>query len=225
MTDHRAPCPGVPPRQTALIEAITRGWRAALAVLLFASASACTGSGENSQQATDEGTRHVCSSCHGPQGRSVSPTFPRLAGQQKDYLEVQLKAFRDHTRADPHAHTYMWGMAAQLSDSTIDGLAGFYSAETAVPGSSQDAVKVAAGSKIFTEGIPDKDVPACMACHGDKAQGNGPIPRLAGQHRDYLVAQLTAFSSNQRANEIMHETSQHLTADQIDAIASYLAAQ
>ncbi len=67
------------------------------------------------------GTVHVCSSCHGPKGRSISSTFPRLAGQQKDYIEAQLKAFRDHTRADPHAKTYMWGMAARLSDPTIDG--------------------------------------------------------------------------------------------------------
>jgi len=119
----------------------------------------------------------------------------------------------------------MWGMAAQLSDSTIDGLADFYSAQKPGPGSSQNAVDVAAGSKIFTDGIPDKNVPACMPCHDDKAQGNGPIPRLAGLHREYLEEQLTAFSSNRRANEIMHETSQHLNADQIDAIASYLAAQ
>src|SRR6516164_4411449 len=64
-----------------------------------------------------QGTVHVCSSCHGLNGNSISPTFPRLAGQRAEYLETQLKAFRDKTRADPHAHTYMWGMAAHLSDS------------------------------------------------------------------------------------------------------------
>jgi cytochrome c553 len=119
----------------------------------------------------------------------------------------------------------MWGMAAQLSDDTVQGLANFYSAQLPVPGTPEDPTEVAAGEEIFTEGVPDKEVLACMACHGDKAQGNGPIPRLAGQHRDYLEQQLAAFSSNERANDIMHETSRHLTTQQIDAIASYLAAQ
>ena len=80
------------------------------------------------------GTLHVCSSCHGPDGRSISPTFPRLAGQQKDYIVAQLQAFRDKTRADPHAQTYMWGMAARLSDPTIDGIAAFYASQTPIAG-------------------------------------------------------------------------------------------
>ena len=80
------------------------------------------------------GTVHVCSSCHGPGGRSTSSTFPRLAGQQKDYLVAQLQAFRDHTRADPHAKTYMWGMAARLSDPLIEGIAAYYSSQPAVAG-------------------------------------------------------------------------------------------
>jgi cytochrome c553 len=74
------------------------------------------------------GIVHVCSSCHGPGGQSISSTFPRLAGQQKDYLTTQLTNFRDHKRADPHAQTYMWGMAARLSNPTIVALATYYSA-------------------------------------------------------------------------------------------------
>ena len=225
MTEHLARRAGAAHRRTTFTASLASAWRAALTLSLLVTASACTGGGANDQQATVNGTRHVCSSCHGPDGRSISPTFPRLAGQQKDYLEAQLQAFRDHTRADPHAHTYMWGMAAQLSDATIDGLASFYSAQTPVPGSSQDAAQVAAGKKIFDEGVPDESVPPCMACHGDKAQGSGAIPRLAGQHRDYLEEQLAAFASNQRANAIMHENSLHLTPSQIDEIASFLAAQ
>lgn len=169
-------------------------------------------------------TEHVCSSCHGPAGRSVNPTFPNLAGQQKDYIVAQLTAFRDHTRADPHAHTYMWGMAAHLSDATIAGLAAFYSAQTPAPGSSADA-DAAAGRTIFAAGIPAQSVPPCMSCHGDKAQGAGSIPRLAGQHRSYLEGQLDAFASNARANAIMHATSQNLTAQQIKQVAAYLASQ
>jgi cytochrome c553 len=194
-----------------------------LGVLL--ATSACTDNHAGSTDQVVAGTEHVCSSCHGADGRSVSPTFPRLAGQQQEYLDVQLKAFRDHSRADPHAHTYMWGMAARLSDPTIDGLAAFYSHQPPAPGTPGGQAEVVAGEKIFREGIADKDVPACMTCHGEKADGNGVIPRLAGQHRSYLEGQLEAFAVNSRANEIMHENSKNLSAEQISQVAAYLAAQ
>ena len=173
--------------------------------------------------ATVAGTIHVCSSCHGPEGGSISPTFTRLAGQQKDYIVAQLQAFRDKTRADPHAQTYMWGMAAQLSDSTIDGIATYYASQAPVAGTRSASPETAAGAKIYTEGIPSENVPACMSCHGEKAEGNGPIPRLAGQHQAYLARQLEAFQSMARANEIMHENSKDLTADQISEVTAYLA--
>jgi cytochrome c553 len=105
--------------------------------------TAC-GTNEPAAQAQIENTEHVCSSCHGMDGRSVSPTFPNLAGQPSQYLVTQLKAFRDHSRADPHAHTYMWGMAAQLTDPTIEGLAAFYSAQTPALGSPADPTATAA---------------------------------------------------------------------------------
>ena len=171
------------------------------------------------------GTEHVCSSCHGAEGRSVSPTFPRLAGQQKDYLVTQLKAFRDHTRADPHAHTYMWGMAAALSDATIDGLADYYSSRTPVTGQPDNSSDVAAGKKIYEEGVPELGVPACGGCHGDQARGGGTFPRLAGQHRPYIEGQLAAFSSNSRANEIMHDNAKNLTPETERQLAAFLATQ
>src|ERR1700757_4703286 len=67
--------------------------------------------------------RAVCQNCHGPRGNSTSATFPRLNGQQADYLVAQLKSFRDHSRSDPHAMAYMWGMASQLDDATINAVA------------------------------------------------------------------------------------------------------
>jgi cytochrome c553 len=178
-----------------------------------------------SADSTVAGTVHVCSSCHGPDGRSISPTFPRLAGQQKDYIVAQLQAFRDKTRADPHAQTYMWGMAARLSDPNIDGIAAYYSSQTPVAGEPGASSETAAGKKILTEGIPSESVPACTSCHGENAEGNGPIPRLAGQHQAYLARQLEAFASMARANEIMHENSKDLTPQQISDVTTYLATQ
>ena len=198
----------------------------ALSLALLAS-TGCTGTETQGTgpSASVAGTEHVCSSCHGMSGRSISSTFPRLAGQQDEYLVNQLKAFRDHSRADPHAHTYMWGMAARLSDPTIDGLAAYYSAQAPVHGSPGDPTEMAAGQKIFQEGIPAENVPACTVCHGENAQGAGAIPRLAGQHRSYLERQLEAFSSNARANEIMHENSKNLTPHEISAVTAFLSAQ
>jgi cytochrome c553 len=187
--------------------------------------AACGGPGPESGRAdsTVAGTLHICESCHGPGGRSISPTFPRLAGQQKDYIVAQLTAFRDKTRADPHAKTYMWGMAARLSDPTIDAIAAYYASQTPVAGEPSASPETAAGEKIFTEGIPSASLPACMSCHGEKAEGNGPVPRLAGQHQAYLARQLEAFAAMARANEIMHEMSKSLTPEQISEVTAYLA--
>ena len=200
---------------------------AAAVTLVALTVSACRGTSPEgaSPDSTVAGTVHVCSSCHGPDGRSISPTFPRLAGQQKDYLVAQLQAFRDKTRADPHAQTYMWGMAARLSDPTIDGIAAYYASQTPVAGQPSASPETAVGKGIFTEGIPSESVPACMSCHGEKAEGNGPIPRLAGQHQAYLARQLEAFASMARANEIMHENSKDLTPQQISEVTTYLATQ
>jgi cytochrome c553 len=168
------------------------------------------------------GIVHVCSSCHGPGGQSISSTFPRLAGQQQQYLETQLKDFRDHKRADPHAKTYMWGMAARLTDPMVAAIAAYYASQPASPGVPDNAPDVAEGRRIFTEGIAKKGVPPCMACHGDNAQGNGQFPRLAGQHRAYIERQLAAFASNARANDIMHENAKNLDAAEIQALAAYM---
>jgi len=205
-------------------------WRRILSIsaalgLVALTVAACGGTqrGGSSADSTVVGTVQVCSSCHGSEGRSISPTFPRLAGQQKDYLVAQLQAFRDKTRADPHAQTYMWGMAARLSDPTIDAIAIYYASQAPVAGKPSASPETAGGEKIFTEGIPSESVPGCMNCHGEKAEGNGPIPLLAGQHQAYLARQLEAFASMARANEIMHENSKDLTAAQISEVSAYLA--
>jgi cytochrome c553 len=192
-------------------------------IVALLSVAGCTIGGKATvNPQTVEGTQTVCASCHGSDGRGVSTTFPRLAGQQAEYIVAQLKAFRDKSRADPHAHTYMWGMAAKLTDETIAGLAASYSAMPPAPGEAGDPALMAAGAKIFAEGVPARDVPACAACHGDKAEGAGAIPRLAAQQSGYIERQLAAFASNARANETMHDNSKNLKPDEAAAIAAYV---
>ncbi len=171
-------------------------------------------------------TQGVCSACHGPEGHSISPVFPNLAGQQPAYITLQLYAFRDHQRGDPNAQAYMWGMASQLSDDTIKGLAAYYAAQKPAPGQPGSPVLMAEGEKIYTKGIPTQGVPACATCHGAQALGDKAFPRLAGQHVDYLAAQLEGFKSGTRSNApIMLAVARTLTPEQMKAVATYAASR
>ena len=96
----------------------------------------------------------VCASCHGQNGNSISSAFPRIAGQRAEYVEAQLKAFRDKTRSDPMAQAFMWGMSSQLDDNLIGKLAAYYAAQTPVRGKAGDVNLVQAGKVIFEKGIP-----------------------------------------------------------------------
>ena len=166
----------------------------------------------------------VCSACHGPEGRSISPVFPRLAGQTSAYVVLQLDAFRNHVRGDPNAQAYMWGMASQLSDGTIKALGDYYASQDPAHEKGGDPALLAEGQKIYTQGIKSQDVPACASCHGPAAAGQGAFPRLAGQHVDYLVAQLQGFKSGVRANApIMAGVVRSMSAEQLKAAAQYAA--
>ena len=164
----------------------------------------------------------VCQNCHGPNGNSTSATFPRLNGQQADYIAAQLKNFRSHDRSDPHAMAYMWGMASGLDEASIDPVAKYLASQK--PTDPQTGGTLAReGKDIFTNGVEAHNVPACAACHGDHGQGNSIIPRIAGQHADYLKSQLEDFRSLVRNNDIMHANTKEMTDTEIEAVVSYLA--
>ncbi len=174
------------------------------------------------QQSTLQKTIGNCAICHGIYGQSVSPTFPNLAAQTAPYIELQLHAFKDQSRADPDAQAYMWGMASQLDDASISGLATYFSKQTAPSGRSGNTALIAQGKKIFTEGVLDHGIAACASCHGPLAQGNGPFPRLAGQHAPYLLKQLLAIQNVLRTAPVMHGVIKDLNRDQMQAVVAYL---
>jgi cytochrome c553 len=168
----------------------------------------------------------VCGTCHGPHGNSMHPKFPRLAGQNAHYLAAQLKAFRAQTRGDPDAIGYMWGMAGELDDATVDALAGYYSGQKPEASSAgRDAAKAARGREIYEHGIAAEGVPACSSCHGLDAHGLQEFPRLAGQHAQYVLKQLASFQSSMRNVAIMHGVAQNLRLPEMQAVAAYLEAQ
>ncbi|HXZ93422.1 MAG TPA: c-type cytochrome, partial [Burkholderiales bacterium] len=189
----------------------------AAVVLLAAGTSAAQAQSDAKALATG-----VCSSCHGPEGHSISPVFPNLAGQQSAYIVLQLDAFRGHLRGDPNAQAYMWGMASQLSDATMQGLADYYAAQKPAAGKPGAPALMAEGRKIYEQGIPSKKVQACAVCHGANAEGAQAFPRLAGQHVEYLIAQLEGFKTGTRGNApIMINEVRDMTAAELRAVATY----
>jgi len=167
----------------------------------------------------------ICSSCHGKGGRSISPTFPRLAGQPAPYIEAQLNAFKQQTRKDPDAQAFMWGMAAQLDEGTIKGLGQYYAAQSPAPAKVEDPQRVAEGRQIFESGVAQAGVPACATCHGPEGRGRDVFPRLAGQHVAYQVKQLQAFRAGLRASPVMEPIARALTASEMQAVAVYMRSQ
>jgi cytochrome c553 len=166
----------------------------------------------------------VCSNCHGVDGNSVSPNFPKLAGQQEDYIVAQLTNFRSHNRSDPEGFEYMWGISKKLTDDQIKGLAAYFSQQKTTPNVAGNPAISATGKAIFGTGIPDKGVAACSGCHGEAALGNGTFPRLADQHADYMIKQLHVLKeTDQRpAGAMMKPLIHGLMPSDVAAVTTYL---
>ena len=152
--------------------------------------------------------------------------MPRLAGQQPEYLENQLRAFIERRRTNP----IMFNVAHVLSPSMISGLAAHFEDLNPKPLGGAPKELVAAGKTIYEEGVPGADVPPCSSCHGPEAKGDGAFPRLAGQLNDYIFRKLVNWSSERgqdRANPdtsaIMEPIAHKLTEPQIAAVAAYLS--
>jgi cytochrome c553 len=199
-----------------------------IAYLLCIAMLAVTGSAyadkpdEATQKAAARKTAELCSACHGPGGNSISPTFPRLAGQRQEYLENQLRALKTQKRGEPDAHDFMWGVAASLDDKMIGGLAYYYAAQPPARGIPGDPVLIARGKDLFEKGVPSKPLPACSTCHGMNGEGIGEFPRLAGQHAAYMVKQITVIQSLLRAAPVMHGIVKEMNRAEMEAVAAYL---
>ena len=194
----------------------------AFVLCVSAVAHAQTSDREEKQKAAEEKAVNLCSTCHGPRGVSVSPEFPILAAQRKGYLATQIEAFRKRTRTEKDAHDFMWGIASNLDESVVEGIATYYSIQPPAPGRTNNLALVAKGKELFDKGVPDRGIPACATCHGSRGEGLGDFPRLAGQHEKYVVKQLNYIQSLVRAAPVMHGIVKDLTPEEIVAVAAYV---
>lgn len=166
---------------------------------------------------------NTCMACHGADGNSPIPMYPKIAGQGKPYLVKQLMDIRDGRReALPMAP-----FVSELSDHDIIDLATYYSQQTPQSGvAKKDLLEL--GQRIYRAGIAEKKIPACLACHGPSGKGIdlAKFPMLAGQHGDYVSAQLVLFSDDKRTNDgdtkIMRNIANRMHASEIKAVANYI---
>lgn len=172
----------------------------------------------------------ICASCHGAEGNSTISEYPSLAGQRALYLKRQLQAFRAAATNDHQTgrqNPVMSAMAATLSDAEINELSEYYARQEPSAASAVNKVN-REGKKLFLGGDLSRDIAACAACHGADGKGMAAagFPAIAGQHQDYLSAQLQAFRSGKRKDDyqgMMQDTCSKLTDDDIQALAQYMA--
>ena len=169
-----------------------------------------------------------CKTCHGVSGQGFRGSFPmpRLAGQQPEYLENQLQAFIDRRRTNP----VMFNVAHALSPSMLAALATQFKELNPKPLGGAPRELVAAGKKIYEEGVPSAEVPPCATCHGAEAKGANAFPRLAGQLNDYVAKKLLNWSKERGqdpakpdSSAIMQPIAHNLTDAQVQAVAAYVS--
>lgn len=188
---------------------------------------ACTGMTATAiaagNSAAGKGKSAVCAGCHGVDGNSVAPNFPKLAGQDAQYLSKQLADFKSGVRKDP----IMSGQVANLSKKDMDDLGAYYAAQKIVPGvANGDAQTLKKAERLYRGGEAKSGISACMSCHGPSGHGIPPrFPAVSGQHATYTQKQLMDFKNGTRSNdsEIMTRIAFRMSEAEIKAVSEYMA--
>jgi len=165
-----------------------------------------------------------CIWCHGTLAQGYTPA-PQLAGQRPQYVENQIAAFRTHARDNPLSRQYMWNAVENLDAGAAHDLAAYFSTLPAKAAGDGKRELVAAGLTIYRDGMPDLNIAACVVCHGPNAEGVRQIPRLGGLAYSYLKRRLEQWAEgyHSAAGPPMPNIAGKLSANQIDALASYLS--
>lgn len=172
-----------------------------------------------------------CMGCHGADGNSPAPNFPKIAGLGSKYIYKQLQNVRDGNRIIAS----MAGLVDNYNNEQLKDLAAFYNSQTlqiagAKPlevrvnnGIKVDSLKL--GARVYRAGNLDTNVPSCIGCHSPRGLGNDPAgyPRLGGQYSEYIALQLRAYRDGEREHEIMNTVAKNMTNAEIDAVANFIA--
>ena len=194
----------------------------AAAMLFTASAFATEAAAPKVDKAAGEAKyTAICAACHGADGNSGSPEYPRIAGQGPEYLLKQLHEFKSGKRAN----AIMSGMVAALSEDDMRNISYWLASKKAKPGFAKDKETVILGERIYRGGIPDRQIAACAGCHSPDGAGiPAQYPRIGGQHTDYAVAQLVAFRDGVRKNSAqMTGVAAKMNEREIKAVSDYIA--
>ena len=163
----------------------------------------------------------TCSGCHGADGNSGTPAYPKLAQQHPEYIVKQLQEYKSGKRAN----AIMAGIAAGLTEEDMKNIAFWVTTSKAKPGNATDKELVALGERIYRGGIKERQITACAGCHSPNGAGiPAQYPRLSGQHAEYTANQLTYFRDGVRKNNlIMTQAAARLNDREIKALADYIA--
>jgi cytochrome c553 len=206
------------------------GSRVGLAVLIFTFVLVGAVSAQHriSLSGDLQGKISYCKDCHGvsAQGFNGYYPIPRLAGQQPEYFENQLRAFIEHRRTN----NIMFNVAHSLSPAMINALTVHFASLHPPPIGGAPRQLVATGRKLFEDGMPEVNIAACAACHGPDATGSGQIPRLAGQLYPYMIKTLSNWDKERGRNPTVPDTSaimspvaHSLNKSQIEAVAAFVS--
>ncbi|PWB31590.1 cytochrome c4 [Pseudomonas sp. SDI] len=165
----------------------------------------------------------VCGACHNPDGNSLAPNFPKLAGQGEKYLEKQLHDIKSGKRTVLE----MTGMLAAFEDQDLADIAAYFASQKGSVGAADPAL-VKRGEALFRGGDLQKGLPACTGCHAPNGAGIAAagFPHLGGQHATYVAKQLTNFREGERTNDgdaqTMRTIASKLSNKDIEALSSYI---
>lgn len=170
----------------------------------------------------------VCAGCHNADGNSVIPTNPSLAGQHAEYITKQLESFKSKDgKPAERENPIMGAMVIPLSAEDMKNLGAYYAQQTAKPGAAKDKALAEQGEKIYRGGNLETSVPACAACHSPNGIGIPPnYPRIAGQHSEYVLAQLRAFRTEERTkdpNNVMHMIASRMSEREMRAVSEFIS--
>jgi cytochrome c553 len=164
----------------------------------------------------------LCGGCHNPDGNSIIPENPRLAGLDAKYIARQLADFKEGKRENP----IMSSIIPMVDEKEFKPLAMYFSKQKRLSSESDKTDLLAKGKQIFEEGVVGTGAPACGGCHGEDGSGSAQFPRLNGQNPAYVVNQLMNFKNATRNNDpkaVMQTVAKRLNEEEINAIAEYVS--